>query len=300
METSKLTLGLACAALALCLPCLAQNETKPSTSATYDDHLRQARALLKADQLPDALAEAQAAAKLDPEGYEAPAAAALILHAAKRPAQAKSAIAEALKLAPADKRDKLQEIAKLVGYSAELKATPSLDSGADAPAKLTGAARRQMDALLLIIEDADKAKLAEERKKLLREFLDKSEPFLKEHSSEISVWTLRAVAAMELNQARAGWEAGRQMIKLGAENSEDPRVRKVMAMLERRALLKDEPPAPTAVASPGIDGESSAGKGRGSSRPLASPEPSLEAVDDWSGLFGSGDVRSSLGSGKTH
>jgi tetratricopeptide (TPR) repeat protein len=219
------------------LPCTVAQD-KPAIPS-FEDHVRQANALFKKGELGEALSEAQAAAKLDPKRYEAPAAAALVLNAAKRPKEAKAAAEEALKLAPEDKREKVQELVKMIEGSNEshVRLPAALE-----PAKLTGTARRQFDSLMLIIEDADRATTDEERKKLLQEFLEKSEPFLSDYRDHLPVWTLRAVAAMELGRAELAWQAGQQMLKLGADSSDDPKTRKVLAMLDRKGLVGDQLP----------------------------------------------------------
>ena len=58
--------------------------------------------------------------------------------------------------------------------------------------------RRKLDLLRLIIEDADKARTPEERKKYLQEFLNKSEPFVTEYPNDAQIWLLRGAAAVEL------------------------------------------------------------------------------------------------------
>ncbi len=208
--------------------------TQPAASAaaqSFDDQLVQANVLFKQGKLDEALAAAQAAQKLDAKRFEAPATAALILHTAKKPTEAKAALDEAAKLAPADKQEKVQSIAKVL--SAETAPTTSGN-----PPALTGAARRQFDTLALIIEEADKATTDSDRKKLLQEFLEKSEPFLKANPKMLPMWTLRAVASLELNQENEATQAGAELTRLGAENSDDPKLRKVMAMLDRKGWLK--------------------------------------------------------------
>ena len=248
---------------------LCAQETKPAPAAipgqTFDDSLVQANVLFKQGKLDEALAAAQAAQKLDPKRYEAPATAALILHAAKKPVEAKAALDEAIKLAPPDKQDKVQKIAKLLATE---------PTAADDPPPLTGAARRQLDALRLIIEEADHATLDTERKKLLQEFLAKSEPFVKENPDRISVWALRAVAAVELDEPKIGWEAGRKMLKAGAENSDDPKTRKVLASLERRGWLGEEPPKIEASAAKSPVADAPAAK------PPAEQQPKVLAFSD--------------------
>lgn len=206
------------------------------SAVTFDDYLFKANILFKQGKLEEALAAVQAAQKVEPTRFESPATAALILHAAKRPAEAHKALEEAEKLAPPEKQEKVKNIARLLAEgtasSPGVPANRLTDSAASN--QLTGGARRQYDALVLIIEEADKAKLDTERKALLNEFLVKSEPFLTDHKDQLQLWLLRAVSALELNQERAAREADRELSRLGADKINDPKVNKVLAMLERK------------------------------------------------------------------
>jgi hypothetical protein len=271
-------------------------ETKPPAPVTsakaFDDSLVQANVLFKQGKLDEALAAAQAAQKLDPKRFEAPATAALILHAARKPAEAKAALDEAAKLAPPDKQDKIQNITNVL--NAESAATASGNSPS-----LTGTARRQFDTLALIIEEADKAQTDVERKKLLREFLEKSEPFLKENPDQTPIWTLRAVAALELNQAKMGWEAGRKLLEAGAGDSDDLKTRKVLAALERKGWLGKKPPRVevSAAKSPVTDVPAARPPAEQQPKPLAFSDPARQAALEsicgtweWSDIFSTGKI----------
>lgn len=100
--------------------------------------------------------------------------------------------------------------------------------------KLTGDGRRTYDVLRLIVEDVDAATTADQRRGYLQEFLVKSERFAKEQPKALQLWTLRAIAALELNQGAAGREACSKMIELKAGDMDDPRIRRVLAMLDRK------------------------------------------------------------------
>jgi hypothetical protein len=104
--------------------------------------------------------------------------------------------------------------------------------------KLTGDGRRTFDVLTLIIEDTDKATAEDKRNGYLQEFLTRSQDFVREHPDSLPLWTLRAVAALEVNEAAAGQEACERMIGLKAGNSDDPKVRRVLAMVDRRGWFK--------------------------------------------------------------
>jgi len=222
-----------------------------SATTPYEDLLVQANILFKERKLDEALATIEAAKKLDAKRFEASATAAVILHASGKSAEAKAALDEALMLVPADKKKRVDAIAKVLS-TPQATCAPDATSTAAAttPAPtLTLAARRQHDALQLISEEADKASTALERRKLLYEFMTKSAEFLVTNPFQTNVWVTRAAVALELEYTRSGWEAGRHLRKLGVDNSDDPKSRKVMAMLERRGWLGVKTPVHTWNAS---------------------------------------------------
>lgn len=198
----------------------------------YDDGLVKANAAFKAGKTADALTLTEAMQKSVPNRYEAFALSALVLAQAGRVDEAKAAIDNASKRAPAEKQARVREIAQLIAAHA----------GADATT-LSGTERRRYNGLLVIIDEADAAKNPAERSKLLAEFLEKSAAFVQDHPQLLQVWTLRAVAAIELNRAKVAWESGQQMTQLGADNSDDPKVGKVLAMLDRKGWSGAQLPA---------------------------------------------------------
>jgi hypothetical protein len=113
--------------------------------------------------------------------------------------------------------------------------------------KFTGDARRTFDVLTLIVADADKAATGGERSGYLQEFLTRSQDFARAHPLSLPVWTLRAVAALEVNQATAGREACRHMMALRAGEMDDPRTRRVLAVLDRKGWFQADVPGGTGV-----------------------------------------------------
>ena len=168
--------------------------------------------------------------------------------------------------------------------------------------KLTGDARRTFDVLTLVIEDADKASTAGERKSYLQEFLIRSQDFVRAHPSSLQLWTLRAVAALEANQPNAGREASQKMIGLKAGDLDDPKIRRVLAMLDRKGwfdakgqdlklpgqnsstavqpveALKREPD-PLAGFEKGRDGGDGFGSNIGSNADVTKPSDNVEGAD---------------------
>jgi hypothetical protein len=118
--------------------------------------------------------------------------------------------------------------------AAPAKGLPAANS-----ATLTGQARREWTALSLVIEDANAAKESDERLPFLREYLQKSEAFVKAYPDFLPAWTFRAVAALELKDFSVGNTAGKQMERLGAADSDDEQTRRVLAMLDRKGWTKD-------------------------------------------------------------
>ena len=116
--------------------------------------------------------------------------------------------------------------------------------------KLTGDARTFDVLTLVIIDDADKATTADERNGYLKEFLAKSQDFVRERPNSLPLWTLRAVAALEVNQAATGREACQHMVAMKAEEMDDPRIRRVLAVLDRRGWFSADNPVGSGVSAP--------------------------------------------------
>jgi len=116
--------------------------------------------------------------------------------------------------------------------------------------RLTGDARRTFDVLTLIIEDVDKASTAGARDGYLQEFLIKSQDFVRAYPNSLQLWTLRAVAALEVNRPSAGREACQRMIGLKAGDLDDPKIRRVLAMLDREGWFNPKPSDSVPITDP--------------------------------------------------
>jgi len=115
-----------------------------------------------------------------------------------------------------------------------------------AEAAKAAALTRKIDALGVVWKDVESHPLgSDDRKKYLREFLDKSElvwTIPPDHRSLDGLWTMRALAAYELDLKREAWEAGDAMVRLGLDRSDNDLIRKTLAQLERKGLLDPEAP----------------------------------------------------------
>ena len=117
-----------------------------------------------------------------------------------------------------------------------LPSHPSRAAGAMGDS-LSGIDRRKYEALMLILEDPVQGTSTEARHRVWREFIAKSTDFLAAHPAQTNLWIRRAFLASELDYPAVGWLAGRKLMELGLENSDDPQVRRLFAQLERKDWL---------------------------------------------------------------
>jgi formylglycine-generating enzyme required for sulfatase activity len=203
--------------LVLAMPVSAQ-------TSSFDEALQQARALQKEDRLPEALARAEAAAKLAPDRFEPHALRALILQNMGRHEEAQKAIEQARKRVSPEDAGKLQKIAALIEGN----------GGATSGAKPNAEQRLKYTTLMLVLEEADKAPDAASRTTLQQEFLNKSAEYLQVYPNDARVWTLRAKTCLELNRADDGILAARELRRLQVLESEDESILRVGAQLDRK------------------------------------------------------------------
>ena len=100
--------------------------------------------------------------------------------------------------------------------------------------------RLKLDVLTLLSKKADKAATPEDRAQAYGEYLKRSSDFLKSHREQTNLWVMRAIAAVDLNRAQEGWEAGQQLKALGLMHSQDPKIRELLAEMELKGWLGAE------------------------------------------------------------
>lgn len=105
------------------------------------------------------------------------------------------------------------------------------------PGPLTGMDNVQLNSLIELARQAQQTTDLTEQKNLLHRFMDQSNPFLQKHPEQMLLWQLRAAAAISLNDSTAGYEAGRTLITLGAADSTDPNLQRLMAQLNNKGWL---------------------------------------------------------------
>jgi hypothetical protein len=222
--------------LLFCRLCVHAQQADASSS--YDQLVGTASSLLKQGKLDEAKQAAQRAIEQNANGYQAYAVAAKIASQQGAAADAANFIKKALELAPDDATK-----AKVKQLAAMLATTGSPNQPTPGQSSLSGQDQRKLDVLMLILEDAEKATTPEDRAKAFREYLEKSGDFAAAHPEQTNIWVMRAFAAVDLDEPKLGWEAGKKLQALGADNSNDPKLRRAMASLDRKGWLGDKPAA---------------------------------------------------------
>jgi TPR repeat protein len=155
---------------------------------------------------------------------------------AKEPKAGLTAAGTMLKLKP-----DLKDDAEFAALRAGLEAL----GGAGAPGEqcgmeLSAAEQRKYDALVIMVDEAQQANGPAEQRRLLYDLLEKSSELLHLRKDLLNVWAMRADAAAELGESLLAREAGQTLLHLGAENSKDSQIQRVLARLERKNLLGRE------------------------------------------------------------
>jgi predicted Zn-dependent protease len=68
--------------------------------------------------------------------------------------------------------------------------------------------------------------------------MDQSSTFLEKRPAPTLLWQLRAVSAISLNSPTAGYEAGQQLLAMGAADSNDSNMQRLLAQLKNKGWLE--------------------------------------------------------------
>ncbi len=100
--------------------------------------------------------------------------------------------------------------------------------------------RDEFSTLIDVAEQAVKAKDSDEQIHLFGNYLYDSRNFLiryPDYPGDKHLWVLRGVAALRLNKPVVGYEAGRVLFALPAEERADPHVAKILDALDKQGWL---------------------------------------------------------------
>jgi hypothetical protein len=215
------------------MPCRSHGQTSPgqsaapdqgignstSTKLNYEQLVQRAKPLTSA-RPQDALFLCKRAVQQEPSRYEAHVIAAAAFRKQKEYHQTAVHLQIAMALAPEAKKP-------IVGRAlTEMKV-----------ASLPTESRRKLDAVMLILDDAQGAKTGDDRQRFLRDFLIRSTAFIEESSFVADLWLLRTQAAIELDYPEVGWAGANRLRALGTLRRDEPVLRQTMAQLERNGWL---------------------------------------------------------------
>lgn len=105
------------------------------------------------------------------------------------------------------------------------------------PMQLTGMDKVEYNTLLELARQAQEQADPEQQRVSLGQFMARSSEFLQKHPDQMLLWQLRAAAAISLNDAIGGYEAGQHLIASGAADSTDPNLQRLLARLNGRGWL---------------------------------------------------------------
>jgi TPR repeat protein len=209
---------------------------------TYNDTITTARTLLKDKKLKEAFLAASGAISLDETRWEGHALAGMILASQEKNADALIHLNRARECAPESKKASLNKMISDVSSKVERETKSDTDLTAPKSAKMVlPEIQRKIDALQIVAEEADQA-TGDARKKLLQEFIALSSEVMEHCSADRNILLIRAAIALELNYQSLGCDVSNQLILIGAEQDEDPQMRKVLAQLERKKWIRQRGP----------------------------------------------------------
>jgi hypothetical protein len=103
--------------------------------------------------------------------------------------------------------------------------------------QVTGMDKVEYNSLIELGREAQQTTDPDQQKKLLQQFMDESLTFLEKHPRNMLLWQLRGAAAIFLNNPLAGYEAGHNLLALGAADSDDPKLQQIIAKLKIKGWL---------------------------------------------------------------
>jgi hypothetical protein len=102
---------------------------------------------------------------------------------------------------------------------------------------LTGMDKVEYNSLIELARQAQQTTDLGQQKMLLQKFMTESRPFAEQHQDDTLIWQLRAAAALSLNEPIEGYEAGQELLSVGAADSNDPNLQHLMAQLNLEGWL---------------------------------------------------------------
>ena len=102
---------------------------------------------------------------------------------------------------------------------------------------LAGMDKVDFNALIELAKQAQQTADLPEQQQLLQQFMDQSDLFLQKHPEQTLLWQLRAASAISLNHPLPGYEAGQRLLAMGAADSDDANLQRLLAQLKNKGWL---------------------------------------------------------------
>jgi hypothetical protein len=106
--------------------------------------------------------------------------------------------------------------------------------------QLSGMEKIDYNALIELTRQAQQTTDLPEQTKLLQQFMDQSGLFLQKHSNQMLLWQLRAASAISLNDLMSGYEAGQNLLAMGAADTNDANLQRLLAQLKNKGWLEKQ------------------------------------------------------------
>ena len=104
-------------------------------------------------------------------------------------------------------------------------------------AQLTGMDKVEYNSLLELGREAQQSTDLDEQKKLLKQFIEQSRPFLSKHPDELLLWQLQAASALSLGDPLTGYEAGQKLFSVIGTGSESPNLMQLVTKINIKGWL---------------------------------------------------------------
>jgi len=111
-----------------------------------------------------------------------------------------------------------------------------------APGQEDAARERKLAVLSQIYREAEGPETKANQRELREEFMERSEEFVKLYPDEPTVWLFRADIALKLDRRHEGWDAGRNLTRLGLDQSDKELIKEIFIRLERKKWLGEKDP----------------------------------------------------------
>jgi len=103
--------------------------------------------------------------------------------------------------------------------------------------QFTGMDKVDYNSLIELARQAQQNTDLEQQKVSLQQFMEQSSVFLQKYPEQMLLWQLRGATAIGLNEPMQGYEAGERLLALGAADSNDPRLQRLLAQLKIKGWL---------------------------------------------------------------